>query len=1172
MAQGFGQTWWGQEWLKALTHIDYENRIPRGATYARKGAVTSIKIKDNVIDARVQGSRRTPYKVAIVVPTFSKEQVERLIQELMRQPAIISNLLNRQLNPEIHTICKRIGISVFPTRWDDLDMHCSCPDWAVPCKHLAAVVYMMSREIDNDPFMVFKIHGVDLLQELQRRGIGVSEEAVSGVTMTKDVLHTMTAKEEKECEVQEPHRIDFSHLNNIVEPLCNLLTEKPAFYTHGDFRDCYAKEMARIARNASRILEGKEALKIAGERLKTERPVSYLQKSYQVELEIDEDLEVRHWFKGADLIGQPALSEEEFVEALMNIDEDYLLDYDRTVVAMHQALQCALQLAANGSIIPQIVKNSSDEYIVRWLPAVIDAETKRVVEALEKIMPTDLPVFSKKGAKTSKALKNRAECVVSYMLGMLIPTWTSKSGGDSVKSLFFNGTIEDFDEAGEKSIPIGIASWLDRLYISQRQFTPSLVISEDGEGFSLEIEVSAGGKPVGLHDFLTSRQFENKRFEALKELSLLTPFIRGLEQHINTEAKRPIYFTQGEFVPFLLDVLPAIRLLGVKVLLPQSLKKLIRPKVSVRLGKKQTDGSSYLRLDDMLRFDWQVALGDELITPEEFLKLARNASGLIRYKQQYIYMSEADIKRLSKALSESPLLSRTQLLQAALTESYDGAHIELTDEARQLIRQLTEQTEVAVPQSVNATLRPYQERGYAWMYRNMRIGFGSVIADDMGLGKTLQVITLLQRIKDDGLLDKKHALIVVPTGLITNWQAELRRFAPGLTVFTYHGSQRSLKEFDADILLTTYGVMRSDAVSLKKQKWQVVVIDEAQNIKNADTAQSKAIRNIPADNYIAMSGTPVENRLSEFWSIMDFVNRGYLDTLPKFKTMYASPIQQQGDERIAERFRKITAPFLLRRLKTDKSIINDLPDKIEQNELAVLTEQQAALYHETLEHAMKTIEGVEGDDPQSLFKRQGLVLQMILALKQISNHPALFLKNGDWQAEMSGKTEMLLSLLESIVASGQKVLVFTQFKEMGEILQKMIGDKLGEMPMFLHGGCSIKQRQAMVERFQSNRHTDHIFLLSLKAAGTGLNLTAASHVIHFDLWWNPAVEAQATDRAYRIGQHQNVLVHRFITQNTFEEKIDEMIQDKRHLADMTVATGENWIGRLSNAELRELFG
>lgn len=286
---------------------------------------------------------------------------------------------------------------------------------------------------------------------------------------------------------------------------------------------------------------------------------------------------------------------------------------------------------------------------------------------------------------------------------------------------------------------------------------------------------------------------------------------------------------------------------------------------------------------------------------------------------------------------------------------------------------------------------------------------------------------------------------------------------------------------------------------------------------------------------------------------------------------YARPIQVFNDRKCAERFRNVTAPFMMRRLKSDKTIIADLPDKIEQNEFALLTKRQAALYEETLQAAMKEIEGIEETDSTSLFKRQGLVLQMILALKQICNHPAQFLKNGEYLPELSGKSEMLLDLVNAIVDSGEKVLIFTQFREMGEILQGFIEERTGERPMFYHGGCSVKQRQEMVDRFQTNR-ADKVFLLSLKAAGTGLNLTAASHVIHYDLWWNPAVEAQATDRAYRIGQHQNVMVHRFITKNTFEERIDEMIQQKKQLADLTVAAGESWIGKMSNKELRDIFG
>jgi SNF2 family DNA or RNA helicase len=357
---------------------------------------------------------------------------------------------------------------------------------------------------------------------------------------------------------------------------------------------------------------------------------------------------------------------------------------------------------------------------------------------------------------------------------------------------------------------------------------------------------------------------------------------------------------------------------------------------------------------------------------------------------------------------------------------------------------------------------------------------------------------------------------------------------------------------------------------LKKTKWYAVVIDEAQNIKNYDTAQSKAIKSFPASTFVAMSGTPVENRLSELWSIMDFCNRGFMGTLGEFRETFALPIQNQNDAQAADKLKKVTAPFLMRRLKSDKSIISDLPDKIEMDCYAHLAKEQAGLYQKTLQEAMKEIEGIEATDNKSLFVRQGLVLQMILALKQICNHPTQYLKNNVLDARLSGKMDLFFDKIESILEANEKALIFTQFTEMGNLLQHFIAERFGDKPLFYHGGISLKQRKEMVDNFQNNR-ADKLLILSLKAGGTGLNLTAANHVIHYDLWWNPAVEAQATDRAYRIGQKNNVMVHRFITKGTFEERINDMIQRKKHLAEMTVATGENWIGNLSNKELRGVF-
>ena len=1129
MATKYGKTWWGEQWLGALKNIDYSNRLPRGASYARNGMVQEINFSGNIISAKVKGSRRTPYSETIKLPEFSSKDIDKLIKLILEQPVVLSKLFNRQLDESLAKMAEEAGMPLFPKQWKDLKMNCSCPDWAVPCKHLAAVIYKTSMEIDNNPFLVFSLHGVDLMAELEKRGITAADSTeMMEVENTSAVYATMEHMQLRKVPELMP---DYTLLSDLTLPLSSLLPSSPAFCHNGDFQQAYQRELLYISKVATKVLQDKQKL-FEGTSGKT------LDKRDIVSV---------------DDIRLPLLQQ------LLDINIDFLRDYDDSIVALRSVLICALQLIAHGCIVPQIYYDlviskgrararakEEKEYHIIWQPAMIDDATRSIMGRLGQ----------------SKEL-------VSKMITSLVPMLSHEGKDELFYDLFFKAGCSRFNGIGETNTPGGIRSWLDR-YFMQNKHHVTFLIDETEKGFA--VNVKADDHP--LEDVMTKKAYISSRMEILRQLAILCDIVDGLDAYINDKGKRSIEFTMQTFPTFLLQVIPAMRLLGVNVIMPKALQTLIRPQISVKLKSKGKDSNGFLSMSDLLDFNWQVAVGNVFLSPEEFDRLLGHASGLLRFKEQYVYIDEAGMSKLQKVLNAPPKIKPGELLQAALCGEYKGAPVELTDEVRELIRQFTSQSVIPLPKSINAQLRPYQERGFSWMYRNMKIGFGSIIADDMGLGKTLQVITLLAKMKEEGAMDKKQALVVVPTGLLHNWQSEVKRFAPQLTTGVYHGTARDLKDEvckNADIILSTYGVVRSDADILKKQKWQVLVIDEAQNIKNSDTAQSKAIHSIPANCHIAMSGTPVENRLSEFWSIIDFTNKGYLGSAKDFSDSYAKPIQKYGDSRVAERFRKVTAPFLMRRLKTDKSIISDLPDKIERNELASLTPEQAALYQETVNKCMAVIESMEGEDHQTLFKRQGLILQMMLALKQICNHPTQYLKDNRMDTTLSGKTVMLLDMLRSIIDADEKVLIFTQFREMGDLLQHFIRTTLDEEPMFYHGGCSLKQRQEMVDRFQDNRN-DRIFILSLKAAGTGLNLTAATHVIHYDLWWNPAVEAQATDRAYRIGQHKNVQVHRFITQNTFEERIDAMIQEKKHLADLTVSTGESWIGKLSNKELHEIFG
>lgn len=1171
MAKDFGKTWWGEAWLNSLKDIDYSNRIPRGARYARNGSVMSVVIKDNIIDARVQGSRRTPYKELIVVNKFTPTETQTLIDGILEHPAIVAELLNHKLSPAVLDIAKQRRLKVFPSTWQDLRMDCSCPDWAVPCKHLAAVIYMVGQEIDNNPFLVFSLHGVDILAELEKRGISISVDTSVDIPSWQGAMGLVKQSEKDALEQpKELLSVDFSKIAHLGGAMQKLLPREPAFYADGDFVKVYEDNMNRAAKAALSVLKGKKDLTIALG-IASARPVG--KPLTNVSLEVDKEHNLKVQYNG----GIASRSVIELMQALSDIRAEQIDELSNPVYAYRVCTMQALHLVAKGNIVP-IIAGGEDGYSITWAPFMADGTSCEILSQTDAYFPID-SIRYRATPKRELVPAHPAWLATSCFITAIVwATARPNQWYDDVYDMFYKGGNFAFKGVGEQSIPSSIKIWTDHLSMPQLRYRPTLTVTdkrENGSEFLLDVAVTdtaqADAPMVSLRDVFSAPAYAKSRFAILRDVSLLSAMISGIGEYLAHEAQTPIRMQNADFTRFLMDVAPAMRLLNIQLLLPRSLQQLLRPRPTVSLSAKQTDGTSFLRMDQLLQFDWKVAIGDELVTPEDFAALLGRAEGLIRFKQHYIYVTPDDLKRIEKAFSAKNEMTPARMLQAALVGEYGGAKIALTDGVKELIKKWTTLQEIEVPTEVCATLRPYQKRGYEWMYHNMRLGFGSILADDMGLGKTLQVITFLQKLKIDGALTKKHALIVAPTGLLANWQAELQRFAPKLTVFLYHGVARSLGDFKHDILLTSYGILRTDCDMLKKQKWAVVVIDEAQNIKNSATEQSKAVRSVKADVHIAMSGTPVENRLSEYWSIMDFANKGYLGNQKTFNEEYAKPIQQDGDRTCAERFRRVTAPMMMRRLKTDKSIINDLPDKIEQDEFAMLTSRQAALYKQVLNESMKVIEGIDEDDSTQLFKRQGLVLQMMLALKQICNHPAEYLKNDDVSPSLSGKAEMLLDLVSAIKDSGGKALIFTQFKEMGDMLQQFIADATGVEPMFLHGGCSIKQRKEMVDRFQNNR-TDRFFILSLKAAGTGLNLTAANHVVHYDLWWNPAVEAQATDRAYRIGQTKNVMVHRFITKNTFEERINDMINSKRALADLTVTAGESWIGKLSNKELREIFG
>jgi len=960
---------------------------------------------------------------------------------------------------------------------------------------------------------------------------------------------------------------DYSHI------LSAMLPNFPAFCPGANFRKSYADELEACRK----FLAAYENFDVFMEHFRVYNVKTFLMEGENLKLFHKAGW---HWHFQQEKDGnilQSDLTAAGIMGALCCISSGNFSWHHYTVRYLHLLMKVAYHLVYKGCIYPQVFWVRRDTAQVRWLPTEFLNEIKDVVDQLESKCPSKFAFTAKE--EEFVEITGAARHVLSLFIGQLLKFARTYKGGPkpmhaNLLSFFFDAVSGKLNSSA-LSIPGKIRQWF--AVYGNFQLRNQIVFRATEQGDQIALNVWVEG--ANLRPFEELCRAGDPRVPALKDILYgVADFFAPLKPYVDNLGQAPVYLQGSALLRFMQDCLKKLEIMGIRAEIPPSLLNISKPKAKMRLQGSVSFGMFSAK--DLLDFNWEVALGDEHLDPQEFMALAEKADGLLKYKGQYIEVSAQDMEDLKKQMESPkeapPEQNQSKLVQAALTGECDGVPITLTPETKAQIDAWRGETEIPLPQGLNATLRPYQMRGYSWMYKNLEIGFGCILADDMGLGKTLQVIAYLLKIKEEGKLQQDKALVVMPAGLLCNWQVEIKKFAPSLTFTAYHGGRRDLQKFDCDILLTTYATFRKDFAELSERKWQAVVIDEAQNIKNADSEQSRLLRNLQAPLKIAMSGTPVENRLMEFWTIMDFANRGFFASAQEFREKFETPIQKNGDKEAAETFKKITAPFMLRRLKTDKNIIADLPDKIIQDEYAELTATQAALYQRTLDHFLAQIEEEKqlaeiSQDSHGLFKRKGLILQMILALKQICNHPATFLKGVDSiAAQTSGKLQMLLDLLTSIQEQGEKTLIFTQFAEMGFLLQSTIEQELGLTAHFYHGGCSQTLRKNMVDDFQNNPESK-VLILSLKAGGTGLNLTAASQVIHYDLWWNPAIEAQATDRAFRIGQTRNVQVHRFITKGTFEEKINALLESKKAIADMTVSAGETWLTDLDDKALGEVF-
>ncbi len=703
----------------------------------------------------------------------------------------------------------------------------------------------------------------------------------------------------------------------------------------------------------------------------------------------------------------------------------------------------------------------------------------------------------------------------------------------------------------------------------------------------------------------------------LAELGRASQIYRRIEDAMSESAPTGIDLNTIEAYDFLREHTPVLEEAGFKVLVPSwwdepasrlgarlqidspSHEQLLAQHDDPVASTAAQASASTLGLSALVQYRWQIAVGDQPLSMEEFQRLANQSTPLVRVQGRWVEIRPDDMRDAIAFLEHRPGGEMTLLEAVQVAHGAEGSStglpvtgLDATGWVADLLGASEDPQSVPMleqPEGFKGSLRPYQKTGLSWMSFLDRFGLGACLADDMGLGKTIQLIALLlhERETADELSTIGPTLLVVPTSVVSNWVREVQRFAPNLSVHVHHGPTRPMgDEFleiarENDVIITTYALVSRDRKTLERVKWRRVALDEAQYIKNPPTKQTAAIRALAADRRLALTGTPVENRLTELWSIMEFCNPGYLGSSNEFRSRFAVPIERHRDQARANALRQLVRPFVLRRLKTDPKVITDLPPLVETKEYATLSPEQAAAYERTVNEMLSAVDNAEG------IQRRGLVLATLVKLKQICNFPeqVLRLSGSGGQtsdtmladgvtmaglARRSGKTARLLTLLEEVIASDGKALIFTQFRQMGHLLTLMLRHDLDCDALFLHGGTPQAKRQQMIDRFQSPQGAS-VFVLSLKAGGLGLNLTAANHVFHFDRWWNPAIENQATDRAFRIGQKRKVHVHKFVCVGTLEERIDQMIEQKTELAENIIGAGEQWITELSTGQLQDLL-
>ena len=1082
--------------------------------------IKNVKINGNVLSGYIPHEKYCHNNIKIKFKEFDDNEKKYLTKIIDDNPINKYKVINKTLPEEL----LNSRIKILPESLDDLEIECSLDDKKDNLIDVLSILKEFNRKLLKNNFIIFKIRGLDL------------ERNITYPVKTLDEILDLKYK----------IRSDDAKLSNLHDVNINLLKNNSQTnnfeFIYDKLFDLLNKEINNIKRsynvNSPYMDYDKD---IRTDITSIDEKNNYFIEKWDVEEDINIDIDEEYTITNTHQLKSP----EKIFSFLNEINQTDLENNNKNLSFLRDVLDLTYTLVNNCSIMPEIFKTEKS-YIIRWIPSFYSSNVINYCKNYYAQCPDNLITFNEK----SLSNENQVIILISFLMNALIKYIINKNQIKYFKKvsniafkLLTGEKIRHENNRYHKSIE-NISKQLTVFRLNELKYDYIMIINEN---FDIDIKIKEGNTCKNIKE---ADDDELKNIRKIYELFTYYKIENTIYEKIKLNNKDFIIFNNN-----IIELLPFINVVLINPF------KIINSKMELILDLELNEDNFKLKnIKDY--YIWKIRLDDDEITLSEFDRITNDTNELIKINDKIYIVDGYSFRHLKRYIWL--LLQKdesNEILQYALLEEYIDLKFKLSDNFKKLIKS---SNIYEPPKTLNGKLRPYQKIGYSWLIQNIKSGFGSILADDMGLGKTLQVLATILYFKEKNQLDASPSLIIVPPTLISNWQQEIEKFTPELSYYIYHGTNRQFPSEYHDIILTSYAIIRSDLDMFVNEPWFICVIDEAQNIKNPNIKQTIAIKEVYAFNKIALTGTPIENRLTDYWSIFDFVNEGYLSTLEDFKTKYVTPIEKIGNEEALNNLKSIAKPFVLRRLKSDDEIKKELPEKFVNDIYCSLTKKQIDLYNNLLNGDFEKIIEKQG------IERKGNILKLITSLKQTCNHPGQYLKAKKVKINESGKMELLANLLENILEMDEKVLIFTQYVKMGEIIQELISKKFKTEVLFLHGEQSRKEKENVINTFQENPEYK-ILVATLKTGGTGLNLTAAQNVIHYDLWWNPAVENQATDRVHRIGQKNDVMVYRFITKGTLEESIDKMIKNKIDLAEKTISTDKTFITELSNEELRELL-